>query len=306
MPITNQTYMSKEKELSRSASVVAKTMYEAMRMMKKSEGSMAFSQIVERISEEVDFSVWEIQNTSERTPQPRWLVNMMFYSVEYVRAGLIEKESGVWYLTADGEKALSMTAEQVFALAHTAYREYLRQNGRKESMDEDVEEVEELTGRMIIDEAEGTAQKGIREWIRRMGPYTFQELCGALLKGMGYYVPFIAPKGKDGGIDIIAYENAAGVGGRVVAQVKHYPTTPVDVAAVRNLAALLKKDGDTGIVFSSGTFTNDATRFAREQKNNIRLIGATELIRLWIDNYEGLPEEGRALLPLKAVYYVAR
>ena len=298
--------MSKEKELSRSASVVAKTMYEAMRMMKKSEGSMTFSQIVERISEEVDFSVWEIQNTSERTPQPRWLVNMMFYSVEYVRAGLIKKESGVWYLTADGEKALSMTAEQVFALAHTAYREYLRQNGRKESMDEDVEEVEELTGRMIIDEAEGMAQKGIREWIRRMGPYTFQELCGALLKGMGYYVPFIAPKGKDGGIDIIAYENAAGVGGRVVAQVKHYPTTPVDVATVRNLAALLKKDGDTGIVFSSGTFTNDATRFAREQKNNIRLIGATELIRLWIDNYEGLPEEGRALLPLKAVYYVAR
>lgn len=298
--------MSEKKELSRSASVVAKTMYEAMWMMKKSEGSMAFSQIVERISEEVDFSVWEIQNTSEKTPQPRWLVNMMFYSVEYVRAGLIKKESGVWYLTADGEKALSMTAEQVFAVAHTAYRQYQKANNRHEEIDDDMEEVEEMTAEMIVSEAESTAQDGISRRVRALNPYEFQDFCAALLRGMGYYVPFIAPKGKDGGIDIIAYENAAGVGGRVVAQVKHYPTTPVDVAAVRNLAALLKKDGDTGIVFSSGTFTNDAIRFAREQKNNIRLIGATELIRLWIDNYEGLPEEERALLPLKPVYYVAR
>ena len=298
--------MSEEKELSRSASVVAKTMYEAMKMMKQNDGAVTFSEIVECISEKVNFTEWEKQKTSEKTQQPRWLVNMMFYSVEYVRAGLIRKESGVWYLTADGEKALSMTAGQVFAVAHTAYRQYQKLNNRHEEIDKDMEEVEELTPEMILSEAESTAQEGIGKRIKALNPYEFQDLCAALLGGMGYYVPFTAPRGKDGGIDIIGYENAAGVGRRVVAQVKHYPTTPVDVAAVRNLAALLKKDGDTGIVFSSGTFTNDAVRFAREHKNNIRLIGVMELVKLWISHYDMLTEDSRLLLPMKAVYYIAR
>lgn len=83
------------------------------------------------------------------------------------------------------------------------------------------------------------------------------------------------------------------------------PTTAIDVTVVRNLAALLKKDSDTGIVFTSGTFTNDAVRFAREHKSNIRLIGFTELVKLWIKNYDSLSEEDRLFLPLKAVYFIA-
>ena len=163
-----------------------------------------------------------------------------------------------------------------------------------------------LTDEMIVSEAESNAQDQISKRIRAMNPYEFQNLCAALLRGMGYYTPFIAPKGKDGGIDIMAYENAAGVGQRIISQVKHYPTTAIDVTVVRNLAALLKKDNDTGIVFSSGIFTNDAIRFAREHKNNIRLIGFSELVKLWIGNYKLLSEKDKDLLPLKAVYYVAR
>jgi restriction system protein len=307
--VGNQKYlklMNEKKELSRSASVVARTMYEAMKIMKENNGAMAFSAITEKLPEVIAFTEWEQERTSEKTPQPRWLVNTIFYSVEYARAALIRKEAGVWYLTEDGEKALSLSPEEVFAIAHTAYREYQKENGKHQTIDEDVEEVEEMTEEMILAEAEGKAWEGVARKIRTLSPYEFQDVCGALLRAMGYYTPFIAPKGKDGGIDIEAYENPTGVGERIFAQVKHMPTTAVDVTVVRNLAALLKKNGDAGIVFSSGTFTNDAIRFARENKNNIRLIGATELIRLWIDYYDMLTEEDRALLPLKAVYYVAR
>ena len=297
--------MNEKKKLSRSASVVARTMYEAMNLLKKNEGTMPFSAIKEKLPTILTFDEWESADTSEKTPQPRWLVNTIFYSVEYVRAGLIRKDAGVWYLTEEGEKALSLTPQQVFEIAHTAYRQYQKENNKHETIDEDIEEVEELTDEMIVAEAESTAQEGIRRRIRAMNAYDFQDLCAALLRGMGYYTPFIAPRGKDGGIDIVAYGNAAGVGQRIIVQVKHMPTTSVDVTVVRNIAALLKKDGDTGIVFSSGTFTNDAIRFAREHKNNIRLIGANELVRLWIDSYSCLPEEGRVLLPLKAVYYIA-
>ena len=298
--------MNEKKELSRSASVVAKTMYEAMKLMKRNEGAMPFSAIRDELPNRVAFSEWERADTSEKTQQPRWLVNTMFYSVEYVKAGLIQKDNGVWYLTADGEKALFLTAEQVFEIAHTAYRKYEKENNKYETIDEDVKEVEELTDEMILSDAQSVAQEGISKKIQGLDPYEFQKLCAALLRGLGYYIPFIAPKGKDGGIDIVAYENAAGVGQRVIVQVKHMPTTSIDVTIVRNLAALLKKDSDTGIVFTSGTFTNEAIRFAREHKSNIRLIGATELVKLWIENYDLLCEDDKLYLPLKAVHYVAR
>lgn len=297
--------MSEKKELSKSASVVAKTMYEAMRMMKENNGSMLFSTLRQLIPERISLNEWESANSSEKTQQPRWLVNMLFYSVEYATASLIKKNAGVWYLTNEGEKALSLTPEKVFEIAHTAYRQYQKENDKHQTIDEDVEEVSELTDEMILSEAESTAQEGVSKRIKEMNPYEFQDLCASLLRGMGYYTPFVAPKGKDGGIDIVAYENPAGVGQRIIAQVKHMPTTAIDVTVVRNLAALLKKDSDTGIVFTSGTFTNDAVRFAREHKSNIRLIGFTELVKLWIKNYDSLSEEDRLFLPLKAVYFIA-
>ena len=298
--------MSEKKELSRSASVVARSMFEAMKMMKKNEGSISFSEIQEKLPNIIVYNEWERADTSEKTRQPRWLVNTLFYSVEYVKAGLIEKDSGIWYLTDKGDKALQLTAEKVFEIAHTEYRQYKKQNNKHEEIDEDIEEVRELTPDMVIKEAEGVAQEGIVKKIRSLDAYEFRKLCASLLRSMGYYTPFIAPKGKDGGIDIVAYENAAGVGNRVIAQVKHTPTTSTDVTIIRNLAALLRKDGDTGIVFTSGTFTNDAIRFARETKSNIRLINQSELIKLWIDNYSRLSEEDRDLLPLKPVYYISR
>ena len=300
----NYRRMNERKELSRSASVVAKTMYEAMKLMKQNNGTMSFSAIKEELPKRIEFTEWEKESPSEKTPQPRWLVNTIYYTSEYVRAGLIRKDSGTWYLTAEGEKALSLTEVQVFEIAHTAYRQYQKENDRHEDMDDDIEEVAELTDEMILSEAESTAQEGIRRRIRQMNPYEFQDFCAALLRSMGYYTPFIAPRGKDGGIDIVAYENAAGVGKRIIAQVKHMPTQAIDVTVVRNLAALLKKDGDTGIVFSSGIFTNEAVRFAREHKSNIRLIGFTELVKLWIENYHAISEEDKALLPMKAVYFV--
>lgn len=60
---------------------------------------------------------------------------------------------------------------------------------------------------------QGQASKGIREYIIKE-PYEFQDLVAALLRAMGYYTPFIAPKGKDGGVDIIAYRDPLGTTAR--------------------------------------------------------------------------------------------
>ena len=46
-----------------------------------------------------------------------------------------------------------------------------------------------------------------------MDAYDFQKLVADLLKAIGYHVSWIAPPGKDGGVDILAYTDALGTQG---------------------------------------------------------------------------------------------
>jgi restriction endonuclease Mrr len=75
---------------------------------------------------------------------------------------------------------------------------------------------------------------------------------------------------------------------------------------VRNIAALLKKESDTGWVVTSGRFTKESRRFARECKNNIRLIDGEELVTLWVAAYNGLPQADKMRLPIHPVYFLGQ
>ena len=131
-------------------------------------------------------------------------------------------------------------------------------------------------------------------------------MVAALLRGMGYYVPFIAPQGPDGGLDVLAYESTSGAGQRIFVQAKRFRGTSVSVDVVRSLAALLQKDSDTGMVVTSGKFTSEAIRFSHSCKFNLRLIDLTEFIRLWITYYDRLTPPERDLLPIQPIYFLAK
>lgn len=292
------------KPLSKSAAVIAKTMHAAMQILRDNDGQMPYSELKARIAQQVSFDDWEKESPSEKTKHPRWEVNMNFYSADYCKAGFIRKEAGTWYLTAEGEKMLSLPAAQIFEAAHTAYRIWKKENNKFDEIENDVAEVKEQTPAMIIADAEAVASDGVRQRIKAIEPYDFQDMVAALLRAMGYYVPFVADKGKDGGIDIVAYESATGIGSRLMVQVKHMPTSAVDVVVVRNIAALLKKDSDIGMVVTSGRFTSEAVRFARENSHNIRCIDGTELVKLWITHYNRIYDGDKRLLPLRPIYFI--
>lgn len=302
----NHIDMSEKKVLSKSAAVISKTMYAAMKLLKENGGSMPFSELRVKVGEAVEFTEWERSAPSENTHKPRWEVNMTFYSVDYTKAGFLTKDSGVWYLTEQGEKMLSQSAEDVFAAAHTAYRLWAHDNAKYGSMDDDVKEVTDETPSMTADDAESEAMDGLRHYLTTMDWRMFQDMVAALLRGMGYYVPFVAPQGSDGGIDVLAYETTSGAGQRLIVQVKRFKDTSVSVDVIRNTAALLHKDTDTGMVITTGRFTKDAIMFAQGNKHNLRLIDLNEFINLWIHYYDRLSVTDKALMPLKAVYYLAR
>ena len=138
-----------------------------------------------------------------------------------------------------------------------------------------------------------------------MDPYEFQELVASLLKAMGYHVSWISPKGKDGGLDILAWSDPLGTKPpRIKVQVKRYESN-INVDSVRSFMALLGDD-DVGIFVTTSDFTRDAKDEARTQeKRKITLIGLAKFVELWIEYYANLDDLARRKFPLQPIYFLS-
>ena len=148
------------------------------------------------------------------------------------------------------------------------------------------------------------AIEGLKKHVASKNAYEFQDLAAALLRGMGYYTPFVAPRGKDGGVDIQAYRDPLGtLSPRIKVQVKHRSTSAT-VQEVRQVLGLLQKDGDVGIFISTSGFTPDAVSAVRASHVHIEMIDLDRFIALWQEFYTKMNDEDKTLLPLHAIYFI--
>lgn len=226
---------------------------------------------------------------------------LQFYSVYAVKAGFLLKKQGAWLITEEGEKAF---AKGGVAFVDASRKIYAEKKKLEVLPPESVEEYDHLAA-LSFEDIESQADESIRNYIKDKNPYEFQELVAALLRAMGYYTPFIAPKGKDGGVDIIAYKDPLGTEQPTLkVQVKHYPTSTISVDVVRSLLGILSKDSEVGLLVTSGSFTSDAVREARHAYKRLRLIDINEFISLWVSYFGKMSEADQALLPITPVYFV--
>ncbi len=95
---------------------------------------------------------------------------------------------------------------------------------------------------ITLERVEEMALASLTRHVLRKNPYEFQDLVAALLRGMGYFTLFVAPRGKDGGIDIVAYRDPLGTETpRIKVQVKHRPDTKAPVKDLRELMGFCKR-----------------------------------------------------------------
>jgi restriction system protein len=241
----------------------------------------------------------------EKSGYVRWQSILHFYSIDCIKAGYLVKKKGVWYLTPEGENALQLGEVGLLHAATAAYRKWKEENQSSEPEDEEVAEEGQQSQEATIHEIEQLAIEGLKKQIALKNPYEFQELVAALLRGMGYYTPFVAPQGKDGGVDVIAYRDPLGtISPRIKVQIKHRDSS-ANVQEVRQLMGLLQKDGDVGIFVSSGAFTTDAKTTARSSHVHVELIDMDRFISLWQEFYGKLTDEDKSLLPLIPIYFYA-
>lgn len=242
---------------------------------------------------------------------------LRFSTVGLVKAGWLVKENGRWFLTDAGREALRdfPDAAEFERRVAALYREWRRQQP-DEPEGEDVPGGEPpgvpvpdtgggVVAAVTFEQAEEQAWTEIERHLSAMPPYDFQEVVAALLRGMGYHVGWIAPPGRDGGVDILAFNDPLGTRPpRIKVQVKRQQAR-VDVHGLRSFMALLAAD-DVGIFVNAGGFTRDAQEEARtQQTRRVTLVDLDRLVDLWKEHYPRLDEAARRRLPLQPIYFLA-
>jgi restriction system protein len=235
-----------------------------------------------------------------------------FATVDTTKAGWLVKAKGLWTITDAGRKA-----HKKFQDPEAFYKEAVRlYRAWKSSQPRDDEEApgdaDDTAGNVVVRDATLTfemadeqAWSEVERFLTQMQPYDFQHLVAALLKGMSYHVAWVAPPGRDGGIDILAFSDPLGTRPpRIKVQVKRQQST-VSVDGLRSFLAVLGDD-DVGIFVNTGGFTKDAMEEARTQASRrVTLVDLERLFELWVEHYKKLDDEARRRMPLKPIYFLA-
>lgn len=238
----------------------------------------------------------------------RFEKTVRFVTINAVKAGWLVKEAGVWTATDAGLQANHdiEDPEKFLLEAQRLYKAWEEEQPQEDEALETAVSEEELDSTSVtLERAEEASWEEVRAVLNQMDPYDFQDLVAGLLRGMGYFVNWIAPPGKDQGVDIVALSDSLGTKGpRVKVQVKR-ETAKTTAPTLRAFYSVLHED-DIGVFVTLGGFTPDAESEARSQIRRIRLIDATEFFRLWTRHYPDIPEEDRRRLPIRFVPFLAR
>ena len=282
---------------------IGEYMQTAMKIVAEHGDSYPIREILEEMPKRLQFDEYE-SAVLEKSGYIRWQSFVQFYSIDISKAGWMRKYKGVWYITEEGRKALDLDPERYIDDASSKYRKWAES---RELIKED-NEPESVQGSITItyEQAQSTAREEIKNFIRVLNPYEFQELVAALFRGMGYYTPFIAPRGRDGGIDIVAYKDPIGAElPRIRIQVKHRPDTKVSAPEVSALIGNLQSEGYAGVIVSTGGFSADAIADIRRATKHVEKIDLEQMIDLWEELYEKLSDEDKTHLPLRRLSFLA-
>jgi restriction system protein len=158
---------------------------------------------------------------------------------------------------------------------------------------------DETVAAVAADIEETTRDYVLKRLAQQLKGHPFADFVAHLLNTMGYRTR-VSPPGPDGGVDIVAHKDELGFEPPIIkVQVKSKEGS-VGQPEVSSLIGTLGQ-GENGLLVTLGTFTGQATNFARS-KSNLRLIDGLELVKLVFEHYDQFDSRYKGLLPLRRVY----
>ncbi len=251
--------------------------------------------------------MYESNGTSTR----RFEKIVRFATIDCVKAGWLVKHKGTWLITNEGISAYEKIKdpEAFYKEAVRLYQKWKAQNQEvspKASIDKNIEEETLAENNSVtFEQAEEQAWSEVEKFLKTMNPYEFQDLVADLLRGMGYFVSWISPPGKDAGVDIIAHPDPLGTQSpRLKAQVKRHADARVDRQTVQSFISTIG-DGDAGLFVATSGFTKDAEEYARSQeRRKVMLIDWESFFELWIQFQDKLDDNARRKFPITPIYFL--
>lgn len=235
---------------------------------------------------------------------------LRFSTIGPVKAGWLVKDSGRWYLTDEGWQARKKYKDPFEFVKRSAELYAVWKKAQAPGKAPPISVIEDPPSEpdspgITLEKAQEEARAEVEQHLKAMNPYEFQALVADLLRGMGYHVSWVAPPGKDDGIDIVAFADPLGLRPpRIKVQVKRYDK-PVPVGDVSAFLGNLGSE-EVGLFVSTGNFTKDAEAKVRNDKQHrVTLVGLDALVRLWVQHYEKLDQAAKRRLPLQPVYFLA-
>ena len=136
----------------------------------------------------------------------------------------------------------------------------------------------------------------------RFKGHALSHLVDAVLRADGWNTR-VSPPGPDGGVDIFAGRGPLGLDAPYLcAQVKSQDS-PADVTVYRTLQGTMQTfDAEQGLLVCWGGFNKAVLQESRQGHFTVRLWDSRDLVQAIYRNYETLPAEIQADLPLKRVW----
>ena len=136
----------------------------------------------------------------------------------------------------------------------------------------------------------------------RFAGHALARLVDAVLRADGWETK-LSPAGPDGGVDVLGGRGPLGLDQpRLCVQVKSQQS-PADVEVYRGLqGTMLTFKAEQGLLVCWGGFKKSVLTEARQNHFVVRLWDSRELVQAIYRNYERLPAEIQAELPLKQVW----
>jgi restriction system protein len=243
---------------------------------------------IARVESAMEPTPFELSTFPKNPDIVRFPKILRFSTINAVKAGWLRKTAGIWTLTDEGRAALEAFPgpEALYSESRRLYRDWKASQPEPSPNDVAVADADSDEGGLIaattLEESEEAARRAILDYLAGINPYTLQDLVGKLLEAMGYHVVWIAPKGRDGGLDLLAQGDPLGVKGpRIKGQVKRRDQKTTE-DELRSFLSLIEQD-DVGVYISLGGLTRDAAESARRASRRITLIDGDAFLDLWVE-----------------------
>lgn len=182
--------------LPRSRRLAAKVVFAALQILKEKGGQAPGREVVAEVEKRVPLDEWATARY-EKSGYVRWQSILHFFSIDCIKAGFLVKKKGVWYLTPEGEKALSLGEVGLHNAASAAYVNWRETHQpAKQTEIEEVGEEGEQGQEATLHEMEQSAIEGLKKQVAIKNAYEFQELLQPFYVGWVTTRPLLLRKAR--------------------------------------------------------------------------------------------------------------